>query len=86
MHLKVIATTHFLERIGERKFDLSLVGDILKELSQNPNRNLFEISKGNATFVVQFDKVKGEVKLVTGWIGNRQGEKQKRVIIRDKRC
>lgn len=75
--LPIIPTKHFVEKLGERFFDLSIINSIYVEIAKNtnPNCNLFEVSNGNATIVAKFEKDEGVIKLITGWKGNRKKEK-----------
>lgn len=71
--MKIVPSKHFLEQMQSRNIkDLSLCGYILLEISKNPHRNLFEITNGSYTFVVQYDKNQGVATLVTAWKGNRK--------------
>lgn len=72
--LKILPTKHFVEQLGERFFDLSVINLVYMELTKNtnPHKTLFEISNGGSTIIAKLDKEKGVVKLITGWVGNRQ--------------
>lgn len=71
--IRIIPSKHFLEQMQSRSIDdLSLCGYILLEISKNPQRSLFEITNGNYTFVVQYNKNQGVATLVTAWRGNRK--------------
>lgn len=72
--LQIIPTKHFIEQLGERFFDLSVINLVYLEIakSRNPKQNLFEISNGTATIIAKFEREKGVIKLITGWKGNRK--------------
>lgn len=72
--LKILPTKHFVEQLGERFFDLSVINLVYMELAKNtnPHKTLFEISNGGSTIIAKLDKEKGVVKLITGWVANRQ--------------
>ena len=72
--LKILPTKHFVEQLGERFFDLSVINLVYMELAKNTNshKTIFEISNGGSTIIAKLDKEKGVVKLITGWVGNRQ--------------
>ena len=75
--IKIIPSKHFLEQMQTRSIkDLSLCGYILLfqkfDILLHDNRNLFEITNGSYTFVVQYSKNKGVATLVTAWKGNRK--------------
>lgn len=74
--LPIIPTKHFIDQLGERYFDLSVINLIYIEMAKNtnPHCNLFEVSNGTATIVAKFEREKGVVKLITGWKGNRRKE------------
>lgn len=72
--LKILPTKHFVEQLGERFFDLSVINLVYMELAKNtnPHKTIFEISNGSSTIIAKLDKEKGVVNLITGWVGNRQ--------------
>lgn len=72
--LRIVPTKHFVEQLGERFFDLSVINLVYAELAKNldPNKTLFEISNGRASIIARLDRENGIVKLITGWVGNRQ--------------
>ncbi|MDD3476564.1 MAG: hypothetical protein PHI38_06820 [Sulfurimonas sp.] len=71
--IKILPTKHFIERLGERAFDLSVIAKLHMELAKQPNARILEVSTGNATIVAEI-KDNGVVKLITGWIGNRKNK------------
>ena len=72
--LKILPTKHFVEQLGERFFDLSVINLVYMELAKNTDsyKTLFEISNGSSTIIAKLEREKGVVKLITGWVGNRQ--------------
>lgn len=66
--MRIVATKHFLERLGERQFDLSIIAKLHMEFLQNPlNSDMVRVTSDNATVVA---KREGSViKLITGWMG-----------------
>ena len=75
--LKILPTKHFIERLIERKFELSVISLVYMEIakSTNPHQTLFEVSNGRATITFSLNRARGEVKLVSGWVGNRGKKK-----------
>ena len=75
--MKIIPTKHFVERLGERSFDLSVIAKLHMEIANNPYSRIFEVTTGNATIVAVREKP-DLVKLITGWIGNRKKMKMEK--------
>ncbi|KPH55434.1 hypothetical protein [Helicobacter pullorum] len=69
--LRIIPTKHFLERCSERKFELSLIPEIIKRVREKPTLRTFEVTNGAVTFIVQHNQEEQVCLLVTGWVGNR---------------
>ncbi|WP_187648710.1 hypothetical protein [Nitrosophilus labii] len=72
--LRIIPTKHFIERLGERYFDLSAIAKLHMEIAKNPKARIFEVTTGNATIVAVREKP-DLIKLITGWVGNRKKQK-----------
>jgi len=68
---KIIPTKHFVKRLDERMFDLSVLLELIdKSQKCNCNKKI-EVSSGNATIVAEI-KQNGVIKLITGWVGKRR--------------
>ncbi len=66
--LRIVPTKHFLERLGERYFDLSVIGLLMIEANKKPHLKNFKVSSHNTT-VVAAREAGGVIKLITGWAG-----------------
>ena len=75
--VKIIPTKHFLERCEERKLELTLIPQILKEKKNKPNIRTFEVTNGAMSIIAQYDKESSTCILVTGWTGNRSKKEYK---------
>jgi len=67
--MKIYPTKHFIKQLGERYFDLGVISTLISEALSHPDHNNFEVTCGNATVIAVRDK--DNLKLVTGWVGNR---------------
>lgn len=70
--IKILPTKHFIDKLGKKAFDLSVIAKLYMELAKQPsNTRIVEVTTGNATVVAEI-KENGIVRLITGWKGNRE--------------
>lgn len=73
---RVIPREHFHVEGIKRSFDISAIVLIYMEVTskiEQYTRGLdYEMEIGRATIVYSIDKVKDEIHLITGWVGNRK--------------
>lgn len=73
--MKIYPTKHFIKQLNERYFDLGVILTLISEAIAHPDHNNFEVTCGNATVIAV--RHNDNLKLVTGWVGNRQKKQGK---------
>lgn len=51
--IKIIPSKHFIERLGERMLDLSVIAKLHMELAKQPDARILKVSAGNTTIVAE---------------------------------